>query len=290
MRRATKKQIARWVHEGERFDSDFFHPWDSTTHELSFMDERMATRHLNGKGRRLVIMEPPSFWGLRQVQRKLHRVLVKLNAQVIYMQPRQYNDAGIDVSSIEIIDTGRLNRNKTKGMDVLFTADVTRAWSSRVMRRGLFISGFDPNEKVSGYFLCEVPQGDNPPRTLAEAYEALKPDVVKQAEAYGRTVKRQGDLFFIPLPEFSPTADDEAEKVYKDQAIFGTNHFAESITWRGQYPNHATGYVRGTIKHRPARRRPDHAPVRLGETWHLVVRNLVPIEAREERKKERNWI
>lgn len=296
MRRASKRLIRDWVKEGKRADADFFHPWDSTGDTLSFMDERMAYRWRNVEtGVQFIVMEPPSFWGLRSVQRSLHRLLSRNGLPVIYMQPRQINDAGIDIRSITILDQGRLPRDKTKGTDTLFTANVTARWSSRILRQGLFISGFDTNEPHGGYFLCEVDPTNNP-RTLEAAYAALVPDAVKQAELYGREVRRQGDLYFIPMP------DMEVPDVYDaNVAIFQTNHIAEFITGQGQHRRHELGYVRGTIRHRPAGRRPDHRPIRLGETWHMVVKNLVPIEVREPlrdrftgavtrpRRTERNW-
>ena len=49
----------------------------------------------------------------------------------------------------------------------------------------MFLSGFDHNERRPSYFLCELPPGCTA-GTLAEAYEALKPDGVRLAEQMGR--------------------------------------------------------------------------------------------------------
>lgn len=62
-------------------------------------------------------------------------------------------------------------------------------------RKVKFLSGFDHGEPHLAYFFCEMPKCDA--TTVAEAYEALKPDVVKLAEQMGRNVVRQGDIFAI---------------------------------------------------------------------------------------------
>lgn len=71
-------------------------------------------------------------------------------------------------------------------------------------RRVKWLSSFDRNEPRPLYFLCQLP----PTRatTYDEAIEALKPDTVVMAEAMGREVERQGDIFAVPMPGL--TLDD----------------------------------------------------------------------------------
>lgn len=52
------------------------------------------------------------------------------------------------------------------------------------------------NKDGRGRFLAELIK---PCQTLKEAYESMKPKQVKLAESQGLEVKRQGELFFIPL-------------------------------------------------------------------------------------------
>jgi hypothetical protein len=63
-----------------------------------------------------------------------------------------------------------------------------------------FLSGYDENERGRTgqglYFLAQLP-ADAEPVTVAEAYDCLKPAEVRVAEAEGRDVVRQGDVFAI---------------------------------------------------------------------------------------------
>lgn len=65
-------------------------------------------------------------------------------------------------------------------------------------KRTRFLSSFDRQERVPLYFLCELPPCSA--STIDEALEALKPDAVVLAEAVGRKVTRQGDIFAVPMP------------------------------------------------------------------------------------------
>lgn len=65
-------------------------------------------------------------------------------------------------------------------------------------RRVKFLSSFDRQERTPLYFLCELPA--TTATTVDEALEALKPDPVILAEAVGRKVTRQGDIFAVPMP------------------------------------------------------------------------------------------
>lgn len=63
-------------------------------------------------------------------------------------------------------------------------------------RRGLYLSSFDTNEPAPLYFLAEVPRATRPD-TVETALDALAPRAVHAARARGRTVARQGDVFFV---------------------------------------------------------------------------------------------
>lgn len=74
-------------------------------------------------------------------------------------------------------------------------------FSARVIgskKRVRWLSSFDKNEPTPLYFLCQLPACTA--STYEEAIEALKPDTVKLAEAMGRDVERQGDIFAVPMP------------------------------------------------------------------------------------------
>lgn len=141
-------------------------------------------------------------------------------------------------------------------------------------RTAYLLSGFDHQEFPRRvYFLCELPKGAKP-TTVAEAYEALKPDVVKMAEQMGRTVRRQGDIFAIEL------RDTTKKRLWKQGArferrgnLFGTNHEATETA----YLPDGTTLVQGLLYHNPDGRDPDHRRVKVGEHWHIVVKNTVPV-------------
>lgn len=168
-----------------------------------------------------------------------------------------------------------------------------RGASTRHHRWAYFLSGFDHAEARPLYFLCELPRGAKP-ATVAEAYEALKPEPVKMAEQMNRTVERQGDIFAVPteldrkvLKAMGARIERRGVgRVPRDQDratinfpyILNTNHTATEVAY---LPDGVT-LARGTMYHDPADRPQDHARHRLGDgkTWHIVIKNTVPTTVR----------
>lgn len=156
-------------------------------------------------------------------------------------------------------------------------------------RWAYYLSGFDHEEARPLYFFAELPRGAKP-ETVAEAYEALKPDPVKIAEQMNRPVFRQGDIFGVPLEAM----DRKALKALNARVVrrgtknefrelqlpyvLNTNHTATEVAY---LPDGVT-LARGTMYHDPEGRRADHARRRLGDgkTWHVVIKNTVPISSR----------
>ncbi len=141
-------------------------------------------------------------------------------------------------------------------------------------RTAYFLSAFDENETRPSYFFCELPPKVHP-TTVTEALETLKPSAVKLAEQAGRDVKRQGDIFAIPMPGVTLRDLKKQGGVHEKAGnLLGTNHQAsEVVTLDGQT------YARGTIRHVPEWRRPDHRPVTIGREWSLILKNTVPVGA-----------
>lgn len=164
-------------------------------------------------------------------------------------------------------------------------------------RWAYYLSGFDHAEARPLYFFAELPRGAKP-ETVAEAYEALKPDPVKMAEQMNRPIFRQGDIFGVPLEatdrkalkalgariEKRRAAVLELSPVQRQvQAanlpyVLNTNHTATEVAY---LPGGVT-LARGTMYHDPEGRRADHARRRIGDgkTWHVVIKNTVPIVRR----------
>lgn len=142
-------------------------------------------------------------------------------------------------------------------------------------RWAYFLSGFDANETTPSYFFCELPRKAKP-ATVAEAYEALKPDAVKLAEDMGRVIERQGDIFAIEVTGLTTRDLKKMGGVQLDDPfILTTNHKATDVIIAGA----GLTYVRGSLTHAPQGRRPDHRRIKLGDgkTWFLAVKNTVPL-------------
>ena len=159
-------------------------------------------------------------------------------------------------------------------------------------RWAYYLSGFDHEEARPLYFFAELPRGVKP-ETVAEAYEALKPDPVRMAEQMNRPVFRQGDIFGVPLEAMDrKTLKAMKARVEKRNMstnpdiklpinlpyVLGTNHTASEVAY---LPGGVT-LARGTMYHDPNGRRADHARRRIGDgkAWHVVIKNTVPISAR----------
>jgi len=158
--------------------------------------------------------------------------------------------------------------------------------SERVTATGYFLSAFDHQERTRHYFLAQLPAGAAP-TTVAEAFEALRPPVVKLADRAGLPVTRQGDVFAVPT-EFTTRDLHAHAPTVKGAALLGLSHVAtETITLPGDVT-----YARGILTHRPTDidprtgqpRRPEHRRQPMGDrkTWHLIVKNTVPTDDRGE--------
>lgn len=146
-----------------------------------------------------------------------------------------------------------------------------------VTRRARFLSAFDMNEARPLYFLCELPATSRAV-TIAVAYDDLAPELVHEARAAGLDVLRQGDVFAIPMvaPYVGPPAI-AAKYAAKRLHVLGTNHTASEVVTVTDGRDTRT-YARGVLRHEPGfHRTADHARVSLGKTWHLLVKNTVPV-------------
>lgn len=152
----------------------------------------------------------------------------------------------------------------------VFEADIaTREFKRDIVTRTVtFLSGFDDQETRLNYFLCELPEGVEV-NSVDEAFEALKPDEVKRAEAQGIPVVRQGDIFAIPVPDVTFKEKEAKKGAY----LLGTNHTATRVVERDGHT-----FAKGILWHKPAGRDPDHVRRPMGdrEMWHLIVKNTVP--------------
>jgi len=218
----------------------------------------------------LVLLRLPNALTIQR-HRLIARVVKEEGGQTLAVPQRLLTTADINGASVDVLATQK-HPPFLRAPHQLIKAQVRPMFSERRRRDSYFLSGYDLNEPGLSYFFCELPPGVEV-STIQEAYEALKPESVKLAEARGLRVERQGDLFFIPMErKFQPRPDPNTNGTVR-HFIHGTNHASK------YHARHeGLSYVAGTIEHRPAGRRKDHQPLRLGHRrWWLVVKNTVPI-------------
>lgn len=188
------------------------------------------------------------------------------------------NRAGIEIDTIRPLEVGEDGWKDVQRIDKHgnpYTAQVHTLGSALFSavaggRRHKFLSDFDTLESRPLYFLAELPRTSAV--TIEQALDALAPRAVHAALAQGRRVLRQGDIFAIPVGLDTRSLTRRAVRREKGASLLGTDHYAsEVVTCRG-----GVVYARGTMRHAPERRNPDHARRTLGKSWHLIVRNTVP--------------
>lgn len=127
-------------------------------------------------------------------------------------------EAGLNLNNIRILDRGpeetvvrnerEYDAEKEEHVNVPVTVHFTGASLFQVDDK-MFLFDIDRREidhKVFNPFLVQL---QVPARTIAEAYQTLKPQAVLDAESKGLTVLRQGEWFFIPVQgDFKPVMDD----------------------------------------------------------------------------------
>lgn len=171
------------------------------------------------------------------------------------------------------------------GESVIAATYTAGRWDTAKPQTTYFLSGFDSNERHAHYFLAQLPAGAEP-TSVKDAFEILRPEQVREADAQGVTVTRQGDVFAVPMPHLTTRELTKLAPRTKATRLLGLSHVAtEVITARD-----GMTYARGTLTHRPLQtwRAPEHRRQRMGDgkTWHLIVKNTVPVD---ERGESRAW-
>ena len=127
-----------------------------------------------------------------------------------------------------------------------------------------FLSSIDDQEgwRARAYFLCWLPE---PVSSVEQAFESLVPDKIHKAKASGIEVRRQGDIFVMATTLATRQIRAATEYRYR---VFDTTHVATEARINGAV------YIRGTLRHEPNGRRPQHVLLRLGNSWWIAVKNL----------------
>jgi hypothetical protein len=144
------------------------------------------------------------------------------------------------------------------------------------VRDRYYLSAVDETGVDSGmYFLAEL-LTDRAPASLEDAFNFLKPKVVREAEARGSNVRRQGEWFAIPTKFLTSELMRDVERgvaKYCERHVLGRDghhELEEAIIYRVG-PRKGEVYARGVLSHT----KHEHVDLDLGTIrWHLVVHNI----------------
>lgn len=145
-----------------------------------------------------------------------------------------------------------------------------------LVRDRYYVSAVDETGSGDGmYFLAEL-HCDRPPQTLQEALDALKPEVVRDAEARGAYVPRQGEWFAVPTKRLTSELLAYVARgfaVYRERHVLGRDghhELEEAVIYRAG-PRKGDVYARGLVRHT----KEEHRDLNLGPLrWHLLVHNV----------------
>jgi len=140
-----------------------------------------------------------------------------------------------------------------------------------------FLSGVDETGQGSGmYFFAELVT-DQAPSSVEDAYNFLKPKAVREAEAQGSNILRQGEWFAIPTKLLTSELMRDVEQGlagYRKEHILGRDghhKLAEAVIYRaGERKGQV--FARGVMQHTQE----EHIDLDLGDRrWYLIVHNVV---------------
>jgi hypothetical protein len=139
-----------------------------------------------------------------------------------------------------------------------------------------YLSAVDETGRGSGmYFIAEL-QTDRPPASLEEAMNFLKPKVVREAEARGANVRRQGEWFAIPTKFLTSELMRDVDRGiarYAARHVLGRDghhELEEAVIYRAG-PRRGEVYARGMLTHTKG----EHEDLDLGTIrWHQIVHNV----------------
>jgi hypothetical protein len=136
-----------------------------------------------------------------------------------------------------------------------------------------YLSAVDETGVGAGmYFLAELAT-DRAPETLEDAFNALKPTVVREAEARGSNVMRQGEWFAIPTKLLTSELMRDVEQgiaAYRLNHVLGKDghhQLEEAIIYRAG-DRKGQVFARGVLTHT----KNEHTDLDLGTIrWYLIV-------------------
>jgi len=163
----------------------------------------------------------------------------------------------------------KYGREKTRSVHTLGDSVV------RVKDR-YYLSAVDETGVGAGmYFLAEL-LTDRAPETLEDAFNALKPPVVREAEARGSNILRQGEWFAIPTMFRTSELMWDVERgiaAYRLNHVLGKDghhQLEEAVIYRAG-DRKGQVFARGALTHTEN----EHFTLDLGTIrWYLIVHNV----------------
>lgn len=127
--------------------------------------------------------------------------------------------AGLDLSETLILEQGPESTHQIK-KDTYGSSMVERHFTGALLLENngrKFLMDIDRLEITHGIFNAFFVEVDKSVKTIVEAYESMKPESVKLAEAEGLDVKRQGEWFFIPTDKTLTVKPDQVLQWDRDE-------------------------------------------------------------------------
>ena len=139
-----------------------------------------------------------------------------------------------------------------------------------------YLSAVDETGVGNGmYFLAELAT-DRAPETLEQAVDFLKPKMVREAEARGADVLRQGEWFAIPTYSRTSELMRDVERgiaIRRERHVLGKDghHELEEAVIYKAGPLKGEVYARGVLRHT----KDEHMDLNLGTVrWYLIIHNV----------------
>lgn len=197
---------------------------------------------------------------------KEYKEVDKGNEETVYVKVPEHRLSLIEFNEKHVNKKGASIRNVEetwKGTEYGYgTWFETRHFTgARLFKVGTehFLMDIDRREIEHGIFNAFLVKLVGPANTIAEAYEMLKPQAVKDAETQGLKVKRQGEWFFIPTNTVPMAKPENMALRAGDNR---PNWVDEGVNQDG------TSFVKGEVTHAGR----EHEPIQL-EGWHIAMPN-----------------
>jgi hypothetical protein len=140
-------------------------------------------------------------------------------------------EAKLDLNEMQLVDRGPeqtvvRNRTEWKNNREVKTKEKVHFTGASLFKVGkeYFLFDIDRNEIEHGIFNAFLVNLAKPAKTIEAAYEALKPNEVKQAESKGLEVLRQGEWFFIPVDKRTNSKLDKLSSFKGELALRAGNN------------------------------------------------------------------